>query len=123
MVALSESLHIEMKSLATRVGVSVLCPGFIRTNIMDSARNRPGHLLDDTGSGPGAQADAAFEAMRRHVDAGMPAEEVAVKVLESVRAGDLYILTHNISDVLNLRNRVIKHGGGLEPLTSLADFR
>ncbi len=58
-----------------------------------------------------------------HVDAGMPAEDVAAKVLASVRAGDLFILSHNISDVLNLRNRVIKHGGGLEPLTALDEFR
>lgn len=122
-VALSESLHIEMKTLGTRVGVSVLCPGFIKTNIMDAARNRPDHLQDAADGNAVDETSAAFEAMRRHVDAGMPAEDVAIKVLASVRAGDLYILTHDINDVLNLRNKVIKHGGGLEPLTSLEGFR
>lgn len=122
-VALSESLHIEMQNKGTRVGVSVLCPGFIKTRIMDSARNRPDHMSDGADDGAAAETEAAFEAMRRHVDAGMPAEDVAAKVLASVRAGDLFILSHNISDVLNLRNRVIKHGGGLEPLTALDEFR
>src|SRR5580692_10726140 len=38
-VALSEGLRVE---LAPRgIGVSVLCPGFIRTHIIDSARNLP----------------------------------------------------------------------------------
>ena len=122
-VALSESLHIEMKSLEMRVGVSVLCPGFIKTRIMDSARNRPDHLQDAAEEGVADETNAAFEAMRRHVDAGMPAEDVAIKVLDSIRAGDLYILTHDINDVLNLRNKIIKHGGGLEPLSTLEDFR
>ncbi len=41
-VALSEGLR---PALALRgIGVSVLCPGFIRTRIMDSARNVPGRL-------------------------------------------------------------------------------
>jgi len=41
-VALSEGLRV---SLAPRgIGVSVLCPGFIRTNIMSSARNLPSRL-------------------------------------------------------------------------------
>ena len=41
-VALSEGLRVE---LAPRgIGVSVLCPGFIRTHIVDSARNLPGRF-------------------------------------------------------------------------------
>lgn len=38
-VALSEGLRAEMQPRG--IGVSVLCPGFIRTNIGDSARNLP----------------------------------------------------------------------------------
>ena len=40
--ALTETLHFNLKSLAvTHVGVSVLCPGAVRTNFGTSARNRP----------------------------------------------------------------------------------
>ena len=40
--ALSETLHFNLQSLGvTHVGVSVLCPGAVRTNFGTSARNRP----------------------------------------------------------------------------------
>ena len=38
-VALSEGLRVDLA--ARNIGVSVLCPGFIRTNIIDAARNLP----------------------------------------------------------------------------------
>src|SRR4029077_10449598 len=38
-VALSEGLRLEFA--ARGIGVSVLCPGFVRTNIMDSVGNQP----------------------------------------------------------------------------------
>ena len=40
-VALSETLHHELAMLGSPVKVSVLCPGFVNTRILDSARNRP----------------------------------------------------------------------------------
>ncbi len=40
-VAISETLHHEMAMMAPQVKVSVLCPGWVRTRIADSARNRP----------------------------------------------------------------------------------
>ena len=43
-VSLSETLYHELAERGARVGVSVLCPGFVNTRIMESARNRPGHL-------------------------------------------------------------------------------
>ena len=38
-VSMSEGLALELKPL--RIGVSVLCPGFVRTRIMESERHRP----------------------------------------------------------------------------------
>ncbi|MBS0529083.1 MAG: SDR family NAD(P)-dependent oxidoreductase, partial [Proteobacteria bacterium] len=38
-IAMSEGLARELKPLG--IGVSVLCPGFVRTRISESARNRP----------------------------------------------------------------------------------
>jgi len=43
-VAVSEGLRPELA--ARGIGVSVLCPGFIRTKIMESARNLPGRYAD-----------------------------------------------------------------------------
>ena len=43
-VTLSETLHHELVQIGAKIGVSVLSPGFIRTQIMDSDRNRPASL-------------------------------------------------------------------------------
>jgi NAD(P)-dependent dehydrogenase (short-subunit alcohol dehydrogenase family) len=40
-VALSETLHHDLRERASAVGVSVLCPAYVPTGIADSERNRP----------------------------------------------------------------------------------
>ena len=60
-VALSEGLR---PALATRgIGVSVLCPGFIRTRIMESQRNIPERLAGSVALPPEAGEDDAFRQM------------------------------------------------------------
>jgi NAD(P)-dependent dehydrogenase (short-subunit alcohol dehydrogenase family) len=55
-VALSEGLRVE---LAPRgIGVSVLCPGFIRTQIIDSARNLPERFAGAAPAAAGAHPPA-----------------------------------------------------------------
>ncbi len=43
-VGLSESLHYDLVARRSAVGVSVLCPGFVQTQIGESARNAPASL-------------------------------------------------------------------------------
>ena len=43
-VTLSETLYHELAERGSKVKVSVLCPGIVSTRIMESERNRPGHL-------------------------------------------------------------------------------
>ncbi len=43
-VALSEGLHRELALIESKIKVSVLCPGFVHTRIMESERNRPAEL-------------------------------------------------------------------------------
>ena len=59
-VALSETLYQELIQSDAPVGVTVLCPGFVATNIIDSERNRPETMQP---SGPNL-ADSAAEAER-----------------------------------------------------------
>ena len=40
-VSLSETLRDELRAEGTAIGVSVLCPGSVSTNVTESARNRP----------------------------------------------------------------------------------
>ena len=41
-VALTEDLYLAMQQSGLPIGVSVLCPGWVRTNILDAERNWPG---------------------------------------------------------------------------------
>ena len=43
-VALSEALYRELELVGHHIGVSVICPGIINTNLGESSRNRPAEL-------------------------------------------------------------------------------
>jgi NAD(P)-dependent dehydrogenase (short-subunit alcohol dehydrogenase family) len=90
-VAISETLHHELAMSAPQVKVSVLCPGWVNTNIAESARNRPQHLQEGA---PPPDAEAAA-LLREFIAQGMPPDEVAAKVLEAIREERFWILTHD----------------------------
>ncbi len=89
-VAISETLHHELAMTAPHVKVSVLCPGWVNTNIADSARNRPAHLQTDEVSEAGAA-----DMLRSFLQQGMAPDVVAGKVLDAIRAERFWILTHD----------------------------
>jgi NAD(P)-dependent dehydrogenase (short-subunit alcohol dehydrogenase family) len=97
-VALSEDLYTSLRQIGLPIGVSVLCPGWVRTSIVDAERNWPAHL----GSPPPAAlgADIVFGHVRRAVDEGLPAAQVADLVAEAVAQDRFWVLPH--SDFLEL---------------------
>lgn len=90
-VSLSECLAKELELAKANVGVSVLCPGFVKTRIAQSHRNRPGDQQRVDGN-PLAQKFATV--LQQLVDNGISAERVAEAVVDAVRAPRFYILTH-----------------------------
>jgi NAD(P)-dependent dehydrogenase (short-subunit alcohol dehydrogenase family) len=91
-VALSEGLRGE---LAPRgIGVSVLCPGFIRTEIMNSARNLPHRFAGGLGDAPTSGLSAEFVAMvRERVSQGIDPLYVGELVREGIENDWPYIFT------------------------------
>jgi NAD(P)-dependent dehydrogenase (short-subunit alcohol dehydrogenase family) len=70
------------------IGVSVLCPGLVKSTIYESERIRPAHLA-------GSKMDPAFVARLEQVHKlGMEPEEVGRKALRGMLAGDFYIFSH-----------------------------
>lgn len=91
-VALSETLHHELTMLGSPVRVSVLCPGFVNTRILDSERNRPAELGETAPKLPGAEE---MEQMGRQlIAAGSPPSLVAEIVFDAIRNERFYILPH-----------------------------
>ena len=91
-VALSESLHHDLRERNSAVGVSVLCPAYVPTGISDSERNRPAGLS----SAPKSEATKAKEAnLKKAVASGrLTADAVARAVVAAVKEDRFYILTH-----------------------------
>jgi NAD(P)-dependent dehydrogenase (short-subunit alcohol dehydrogenase family) len=96
-VALSEGLRVE---LAPRgIGVSVLCPGFIRTNIVDSARNLPdrfeGALPARPEPGQAADIESWLGNVRQRIAGGIDPLYVGELVREGIEGDWPYIFTDN----------------------------
>jgi len=87
-VGLTEVLAAELAADNSRVGVSVLCPGTVHTNIGHSSRNRPADLPDAGFK----DIDIELEDNPRHRWI-YPVEAGAV-VVRAIKRGDLYALTH-----------------------------
>ena len=109
-VALSEGLRRE---LAPRgIGVSVLCPGFIRTQIMNSRRNLPqrfeGAFRPLPTSGPLAEA---AKMVRERVSGGIDPLYVGELVREGVEKDLPYIFTDlEFEPMIEARFAAIKQG-------------
>lgn len=103
-VALSECLYHDLRLAGAGIGVSVLCPAYVNTNIVDSDRHRPPELPE---SNPLA---APFQArVRQAVRSGrLSAAEVARITLDAVTEDRFYILTHpKIKGAIETRMRDI----------------
>jgi len=92
-VALSETLWHDLRIANAKVSVSVLCPGFVSTNIHDSGRNRPADLANPVGDSTLAGGPMQ-DTMRNLIATGMPPAELAEKVFRCVEEDRFYILTH-----------------------------
>ena len=107
-VAMSECLQKELAMQGSHVGVSVLCPGFVNTQIADSDRNRPAELQRD---GEVADEFGMREMLRQVVAAGMPCEDVAGCVADAVTNNRFYVLTHpELKDAIRTRMEDILEG-------------
>jgi NAD(P)-dependent dehydrogenase (short-subunit alcohol dehydrogenase family) len=89
-VALSETLHQDLRERGSAVGVSVLCPAYVPTGIAESERNRPAELRN-----PVEQTSARHEMLKKAVASGkLSAADVARAVVAAVKEERFYVLTH-----------------------------
>ena len=92
-VCLTEGLYKNFKQLNLKLSASVLCPGWVRTNILDASRNRPeelGKSADPTELPAEAQQRMAM--VRGMLEGGFRPEEVAQKVLDAIFSDTFYII-------------------------------
>ncbi len=94
-VGITETLHDELAPLG--IGASALCPGVVNTRISQSARNRPdaaGGPVSEEDMGPPLELPPGME-LPRIIGANVQEPDaIAARVVEGVKANDLYIVTH-----------------------------
>jgi len=93
-VSLSETLQQELAVDQSSIGVSVLCPSSVDTNVMESERNRP----EARGAEQRTEMAESVRMMIRDGVTGPTGQtpaEVAERVLEAVRGGEFWIITHD----------------------------
>jgi len=109
-VALSETLHYELAHRGSKIKASVLCPGMVKTGMLEAAIKRsfaPGEReksLED---------EQLIQSLRQVMQTGMDPKEVTNKVFDAIRDEKFYILTHpelndgirrRMEDILQERN-------------------
>lgn len=114
-VALSEAMLRDARGRGLPLGVSVLCPGWVNTRILESERNRP--------EAPRPTPDAANPLVQQmrdfaaaQVRAGMDPDEVGRIVLGAIQEDRFYILTHAWHEMIRNRMENILEGRNPEPM-------
>lgn len=91
-VSMSEGLHAELKPHG--IGVSVLCPSYVRTRIGESGRNRQERYGVSRPLDPASPAAAMVAEIAKHLQAGLDPADVARRVIAAIRDDRLYVFTH-----------------------------
>ena len=91
-VGISEGLAEQLKPHG--IGVSVLCPYFVRTGIGDSGRNRPQRYGETQTFDPASPAGQMLAFISAAIAAGLDPADVAAQVLAAIRDDELYVFSH-----------------------------
>ncbi len=109
-ISASESLYYELAMTESNIGVSVVCPGFVDTN-----------LLRQEGVEFASEEDSSLQQVanvfEEGVAGGLSPDEVAAMTIAAIRADKLHVMTHSYTnDLLHVRLDAILAGENL-PLT------
>ena len=106
-MTLSETLYHELRLKKSKIGISVLCPGHVRTQILEAERTRPIELRNP----PNYKTDS--HQYRKIIEEGMLPQRVADYVFSAIKDNKFYIFTHlefkkkmqiRMEDILQERN-------------------
>ena len=89
-LALAETLHLELTAKGSAIGVSVLCPEVVNTRIAESDRNRPARHKRGGPSHP--ERDLVEGALNSQTSTGLDPGAIAARTLAAIRDGRFYVL-------------------------------
>jgi len=96
-VTLSETLYHELALRGAKIKVSVLCPVWVNTQLMEVERNRPAELRNDPAEEVRIRMSPEYQEaerlVREAVQAGISCQQVADCLFNAIREKKFYILT------------------------------
>jgi NADP-dependent 3-hydroxy acid dehydrogenase YdfG len=96
-LSLSETLHHELAIRAAKIRVSVLCPMWVKTQLLEADRNRPTELQNDPAEQQRITTAPEYQdvenLVRTAVEGGLSCESVADCVFDAIRHDRFYIFT------------------------------
>jgi NAD(P)-dependent dehydrogenase (short-subunit alcohol dehydrogenase family) len=114
-VALSESIYRDVQMRGLPIGVSVLCPGWVNTRIMESGRNRP-EAPRPAEAAPNPMLQQFFDAFAEQVRNGMDPDEVGRLVVAAIEEERFYVLPHRWEEMIRNRLEHILEGKNPVPI-------
>ena len=118
---LSEGLWYDLQAAGAPIGVSVLCPGMIATQIISSGRNRPAALQNEGVVLTEEMQQRAQMMQQLFSREGMPPSEVADIVFDAILEDRFYVLTHPEAEKETVRARLEAILDGTSPPPPRAD--
>ena len=109
-VGLMESLFLELEALQSPVGASVLCPEFVKTDLMNKE--------PESVESPFPQLINQF--LAAGVAGGIPASDLADQVVAAIKRGQFWILTHDSTRAATL-TRAAREATGTNPTIALPE--
>lgn len=108
-VSLSETLYHELALRNAKIKVSVLCPTWVKTQLMEAERNRPAELSNDPAEEMRIRMSPEYQEVEKlvseAVQSGISCQQVADCVFNAIREEKFYILTdpEMVKPVVQLR--------------------
>jgi NADP-dependent 3-hydroxy acid dehydrogenase YdfG len=109
-VALSEQLYRELVEGGYKIGVSVICPGFVDTNFMECEKHRPVSLRNQS---DGIRFDfsdptiaESLRQFRQMYESGLSRSELADIVFKSIEHNKFYILANGETSKPSIQARI-----------------
>jgi len=111
-VGVTECLAHDLRLARSRIGASVLCPGFVPTRLTDVGR----YGRTET---PPADPAKSRRIERQLAAATVMADDVAAAVIDAVRSRRFYVLTHDGSNAAVEQRMQAIVGGGYPPIARI----
>lgn len=108
-ISISETLLDELRMIKADIGVTVICPGFIKTRLFESERNRPACMANGEVSEAYRNQRAALQAfLQPAVQNGVEPDIVVDEVFQAMRDNRLYgALPKEVTELYRQKTRRI----------------